>query len=347
MKKDNRIYLAPIFIMVLLFTFMFSGMAIAADKPINLRYASYVGPTHQITKADMVYKDYIEKMTKGKVKITMYTGATLIPWRESYDGVVKGTADFAYANAEYAKAYDFTIGRNINVFFYSVTDNNTARIIYNLLRAKFPEIDEEYKATKCAVAFGNPPYHVLNKTKPIRTIDDFKGQQLKVLKRVIPLMKTLGAVPVPTPMGEAYVSMQKNIIHGLLAPWETFKSFRFHEVVKSTTDLGIGQGMTRYRHFNWKVWNSLPPAVQQVFEESFGLWEDLLDKSANMATTAGIDLAKKAGVEFIKLSESDQAKFYKLLEDDARKMAKTIDKKGKPGTAILEETLRLAKKYGK
>ena len=72
--------------------------------------------------------------------------------------------------------------------------------------------------------------------KPIRKVDDFKGQKIRVPGaaplQVRPFEK-LGAQPVSMPLGEVLSAMQNRTIDGLIASATVFTAFKYYDVAKA------------------------------------------------------------------------------------------------------------------
>lgn len=341
MRRLAGIIIVTLFLVVFLASA--HAQAPSGTQQIKLRYSTHNPATHPYTKADMAWAEWIEKKTNGRVKIDVYPGGTLIAWKESFSELAKGVSDVGYVVAEYNPSAEFA--RTYLSFYYGIPDSKKARQAFKEIWANFPEARKEWASVKVCFPWGWSPYHVISR-KPIRTIADFKGLQIKCLAFHQPMLKALGAQPVAMPMGEVFISMQKGILDGLLAPTETLKSFRFAEVAKYMTELNLGQGVQPNRAFNLNSWNKLPPDIQKAMEESFPVWESTIDKNEEESAKGGYDFGKANGMQYFKLSPQDQAKVYECAGVGADQLAKQADGKGYPATKMLEEVKRLTKKYG-
>jgi TRAP-type C4-dicarboxylate transport system substrate-binding protein len=96
---------------------------------------------------------------------------------------------------------------------------------------------------------------------------------------------------------------------------------------------------------NLDTWNSLPPDIQKVFEDSIPWMEAEMDKTIIEGDRAAIDFAKAKGHEFYELSEEDLSKFFGYMEELALEKAAGLDAQGLPGTEIYNETRRLIEEY--
>jgi TRAP-type C4-dicarboxylate transport system substrate-binding protein len=315
-------------------------------KPIELKYATAFPPTHSWVVADQRFFDKIEKETNGMVKVRIYAGGSLVSPREDYAELVKGAADIADCSLDYTPS-GFDVYKIWANFFYGITDIETERRISVEVFQKFPEMQAELVRSKLLVFGAVPPYQVLTSKKPVNAINDFKGLRLKATAGFFDILKGVGAEAITMPMSETYVSMEKGIVHGALAPCDTLKSFRFAEVVHYITKVNYGVAGQPRRFMNLNCWNSLPPEIQEVFEKNFDFWASEMDKEMTKANQIGIDEAKKMGAQFIELSPEELNKFYDIAKAVALKKAAELDAKGIPGTKIFYEVRRLVDQYSK
>ena len=74
-----------------------SGPLAAQDKPIELKFSSWVGIAHGHHTGVMVpWAKMIEEKSGGRLKVTIYPGSTLGKPADHYDMVVNGIADIAF-----------------------------------------------------------------------------------------------------------------------------------------------------------------------------------------------------------------------------------------------------------
>ncbi|MFC1532612.1 TRAP transporter substrate-binding protein [Thermodesulfobacteriota bacterium] len=332
--------------MVVCFIFVsISGIsAWAAEKPIIIRYANSFHPKHTYSMADKDYFAMIEKQTNGRVKFQPFWGATLISRREGYTDISKGVCDIGQFSGSYSKS-GHHIARRVLGFYHGIQSYDVRTDIFLRLLKKYPQYADEYKKIKPVGITSGMDYTLMSK-KPIRTLDDMKGLQFKATATYIQVLTDLGAVGQSVPMGEVYMALQKGIIDGCMAPYETLKSFRFAEVVKGVTESPILTGAWISRGMNWDFWNKLPPDVQKVFDDNILPWAKLNKEYAAKADQLGIDLAKKQGVVFPKFSKSDLERFNAAIEKVCRVLAKDLDAKGYPGTAIYNDIRKWGKEAG-
>jgi len=97
---------------------------------------------------------------------------------------------------------------------------------------------------------------------------------------------------------------------------------------------------------NKNTWNRLPKDLQKIMTD---LNKETMPKMHCQAVTdemdEGIKIAKERGQEIIKLSPEERARWVATGKPAWDKWVNDMEAKGLPGRAVLDETLKLLKKY--
>jgi TRAP-type transport system periplasmic protein len=321
-----------------------AGPSWAQTKVIELSYATSFGPEHTFSIADQKWMSKIEKETNGRVKIKPFWGGTLLGPTDGADEVAQGVADIGQVNPAYAKSgYAFT--KASFLFFYGASQDVGRHAMKEMLK-KFPQIEQEYQGVKVLAWASGFDYQAISR-KPIRKLSDFRGMRMRSTGQVAALLKILNAEGVAIGGHETYVNIQKGILDGTIQPYETFKSGRLAEVAKYATALNLYRPHTGDRMMNLNAWNKLPKDIQKIFEDNIEYWGQELDNECIKANAEGIEIGKKAGVEYITLSKEESKQLDQLIAQQALRDAKDLDTKGLPGTKMYQEAQRLVKELSK
>ena len=100
-KRFYSVSLGLAFIPVLFFLMTILA-AKAEAKTYSFTYSTFFPPTHIQTKVPEAWAAEIENRSKGQIKIKMFTGGSLTPAPQIYDGVVKGISDFGLSVFAYS-----------------------------------------------------------------------------------------------------------------------------------------------------------------------------------------------------------------------------------------------------
>ena len=88
---------------------------------------------------------------------------------------------------------------------------------------------------------------------------------------MVNIMSNLGAALVPSIAGETFTNLERGIIEGVFFHFPVKNSSRYLEILECHTLFGNGgfyNGAWGYI-INLKTWNSLPPDIQEIIEETY------------------------------------------------------------------------------
>jgi len=330
---------------VLVLALVVPGRTMAQGKVFELTYGSPYGPDHTFSRTDKKWMAKIEKETNGQVKFKPFWGGAIIgPTADAIDEVIKGVADVGFISPGQSRT-GYDIAKASFLFFSGAPLDEGYRIFMEILK-KYPVIEQEYKNLKVMGWSSGLEYNLLTR-KPVRKLSDMRGMRLKTLGEIVTVLRDLGVEGMASPMSEVYVSMQKGILDGGFVTYSTLKTLRFAEVAKYMTQLHLYRPHTGSRVMGLTAWNKLPPDIQKVIQNNVGWFSVEADKDVDQDEQEGVEFGKKSGVEFIDLPKEDLTKFYGFVQEEAVKVAKSIDGKGLPGTAILNDAQRLIKAANK
>jgi len=328
----------------------------SGTEPIKLRLAHPSPPVTVFHKTVFVpWVEMIEERTAaiGKpVEIAIFPAQTLAKHADQYNSVTEGIIDIcAMITVE-----DFEPGGGLLsvielpfLFDKAATAAQVAQELYDTI----PEVQEE--ASDVKVLFFQPTGvgQMHSREKQIKTIEDFKNMKMRANRSTsIDIVETLGGVPLDMYIPDIYVSLDRGVLDAVIINWEAMKAFKMYEVTKYRTETPKGIWLDLLSMImNWDSWNSLPPEVQQVFEETSGAFMSKLagenfDKADIELRQAVMDLDKEAGLpEWYNVPEDEFERWKEAINPVFDKWLKRMNDKGLPGEKVLEETRRLAEKY--
>ncbi|MFC1532122.1 TRAP transporter substrate-binding protein DctP [Thermodesulfobacteriota bacterium] len=331
--KTIKVIMLFLFVGVVL-AFATTGMC-ADQKVIKLKYGGFFAPTHPFSKADQAYFKHLKELTNGRLEIVPYWSCSLISRRENVEDIAKGVVDMGHMSPSYSKS-GFVINRRYYGWFYGIADGNKRIDIFKKMCKKYPEVEEQYSSVVPIQISQGATYQLLSAKKQINTVADMVGQQYKGTGLFVKVLTAVGAVGMQLPMGETYIAMQKGILDGCLAPYETLKSFRFAEVIDYLVELNFNGAPYYQKAMNPNAFKKLPPDIQKVIIDNIDWYSQTHKKISDASHQAGIDLGKKNGVHFSTMPKAEIQKLYKVFEDEARKSAKVLDERGYRGTEMFE-----------
>jgi TRAP-type C4-dicarboxylate transport system substrate-binding protein len=326
----------------------------APAKPIELRFSDHNPPNGRISvKYIEPWAREIEKATNGRIKVTMYFGEVLNKGTESIPAVMGGITDLAWVVHGFYPG-KFNLSSVMMLPFIGAPEGDfdgrklssaaINSIIFQELYETVPEIQSEYQGFKHLYNHVSMPYFLTSTKKPVSKMEDLQGMKIRELGGPpTEMWKLLGANPMLLGMTDVYDA-------GL--QWSAIGTFRFYEVFKFYTDMGTTLS-TYSVVMNQNKWNSLPKDLQDAVTKVSGKW------GAEYAGTKayGFDLQQEVVDAMKKANYSMEKVTLAQVEVDRWKKAagqplwdswvKEMNSKSMPGQKVLDETLRVVKKYTK
>jgi TRAP-type C4-dicarboxylate transport system substrate-binding protein len=326
----------------LIVMFLLSGclpptVTYAADKVIKLRFAHFVPSTTLEGKTMQAWADEVEKRTNGRIKITIYPGATLIPVQQTYDGITKEVADIGYGIFAYHRGrfplmevMDLPLGYK---------DPAVPTKLINELYKKFKP--KELEDVKVLFLEAHGP-GLLSTKKPVAKIEDIKGMKIRAHGVSARILSALGATPIGLPITDTYDALAKGVVEGLMLDWGGLYNWKMGDVVTNHVDCpGIAYTTSFYTVMNKDKWNSLPKDVQKIIDELDKEWiKRVVKKWVDWQAMGKTKLAGKKN-NIIVLSAKENARW-------SEKMKKVLDDwvQGKKGKGVpAAEALKFCQDY--
>ncbi|MFO7984924.1 MAG: TRAP transporter substrate-binding protein DctP [Desulfatiglandaceae bacterium] len=309
-KKSMRLILVPV-LMATLFSFVASA-ALGADK-IRWKGQTCFGVASPLGVHTIVlWKDMVEKMSGGRMSITLHDAGEIVPPTKIYDAVKDGLLDFGLNTPAWQKG-KYPAGD----LFYTLPAGILAfnDLILWLYGAGGKELEQEMYGDELVVfPLGlTPPEEIWSK-RPIKTLDDIKGLKIRAAGLSMDLWEKLGASVVLLPGGEVLPSLQRGLIDAtemLEASYDY--TLGLHEVCKYRFGPPIHMSNNIFQLLiKTKSWNKLPDdlkfivekaAMAATFQGYANFWQDTIKYNTKI---------EEYGTITTKLSKEDQEKARQL-----------------------------------
>ena len=316
--------------------FIGTGCKKSSDQPqqkqITLSYANFP-PASTFPCVQMErWKKEVEKRTKGKVTVNTYPGGTLLGAKDMFDGVAAGQADIGCLCMAYQPGR-FVVTNATSLPLDFPNAKVASLVLWDLYNNYKPKAFEKVKVL---TMFTTAPSNIMSK-KPVRTLKDIKGLDLRASGGAAQILSCWGANQVGMPMSSTPEALQKGVVQGLFSSLEVMKDFNYAEhcryVTKTNTVIYPFAVV-----MNMDKWNSLPEDVQQIFEDLAAeqcLWTG---QYMDSHVQESIDWSKeKYQVEFIELSPDQKKQWNQMLSPITENWIKDTKEKGFPAEQILSE----------
>jgi TRAP-type C4-dicarboxylate transport system substrate-binding protein len=183
-----------------------------------------------------------------------------------------------------------------------------------------------------------PPYQIFTVKQKIETPKDVQGLKLRTTGGAQDLtLRALEAVPVRMSAPDAYESLSRGTMDGLLFPMESVSSYGLDKLVKHATEgVSFGSFIVAYS-INQKVWDGLPADVKQAMDEASEAIEPSVCAEVDKEQVDSRQKLEQSGVSFEPLPPETRAQMKEKLKVVGKEWANALDGRGKPASAALGE----------
>jgi len=312
----------------------------AGAAPVTLSYANFPpAPTFPCVQMER-WKQEVESRTRGQVQIDTFPGGTLLDAKDMMDGVIAGQADIGCLCMAYQPGR-FVVTNATSLPLGIPNARVGSRVLWELYQKYQPQ---EFAAVKVLTMFTTAPANIMSK-KPVRSLADLKGLDLRASGGAAEILKAWGANQVGMPMSATPEALQKGVVQGLFSSLEVMKDLKFAEICKyaTLTETAIYPFAVV---MNLERWNALPPEVQQVMDDlrlEQAEWTgSYMDNHVQEALTWSRDTHQ---VEVITLSEAEKADWNRPLQPITDAWVQTNGAEDFPAAAIVGDIQALIRQH--
>ena len=313
-----------------------------AAGPIKITYANFPpASTFPCVQMERWAKE-VEKRTNGKVKIQTFPGGTLLPAKNIFDGVITGTADIG----NFAMSYQpgrFPVSEAVDLPLGFTSARVASLVLYDIIEKYRPR---EFEKVKVLTVFTCPPADLMT-SKPVRTLRDLKGMELRSSGTGVDVVKALGGIPIAMPQSDTPEAIQKGIVKGVVSSLEVLKDLNYAAYTPYATDANLFV-VTFAVVMNREKWNALPADVKKTMEalgrEQAEWTGRYVDEHVKEALTWS---KQKYNHQLFQLSAADKADISKRVKPIIDNYIKRVSGQGIAGTQIIADIQSLKRKYEK
>jgi TRAP-type C4-dicarboxylate transport system substrate-binding protein len=334
---------------ILMLAMLFSLPAFAQEKVIELTVNDHNPPPSTVAQSWDAWGKWVEAQAKGRLKVTIYHGGALLAEKEAYRGTETGVCDMAHYVVD--RREGFLLSTVTTLPFLAMPAQLEAGELWMELLNKFPEMAKEWDGVKIIGLFMMPPTHIHTKKKAVKTPADLKGMKIHGAEyALVQVMDAAGASPVQLDITEMYTGLERGILDGVMNHFPVCFIFKVLELTPYHTVFGDGGiNMTpMFAIMNPKKFNSLPPDLQKLLEDSGKVWTQEMAKLDFPLQKTAVDFCKGKNHTFVNLTPKEIKVWYDLVKKPIHdKWIEDAEAKGLPGKKVYKETLKLVKKYQK
>ena len=266
--------------------------------------------------------------TNGRLEL--HVPINLIPVPEVIHGVRDGVIQGAVAGTPYYSG-EWPLGSFHVIPGLLREDDEYAAVLNNVVWKYWEKsLKEKYDIRFMGINHWPSVYVYCN--EPLRTVSDFKGKKIRGMGYYDSLaFQGLGAAGMSIPWDEAFMSVQRGVVDGLVTAVVAYESMGFSDYCKYINKWPVhGASCAAMIIVNGKAFDALPedlkPIVKKVLKEAG-------EKNSNCniaAVKESLKRLKEKGIEFIEPNKEEFDKCLNKIEFVREKWVAQCEKAGSP-----------------
>lgn len=293
------------------------------------------------------WAEYMEEKSDGRLKVNIYSGATLGSLSSGYADIEAGVYDAGFIipglHAD-TDLFPTTIG---DIPFLLQSPDLVPKVLGPFIEKYGMDISDD--VTYLGVT-STDAYQLFGE-KPIKSVTDLKNKKVSdsVAGR-IELLKTVGAVPVSMSNADLYEALERGITDYAVYTGVGAIGYKFDEVTKWMTKVDMAVSVMPF-YINTDFLNSLPEDLQELMLTDLGpkfneLCTEMYIKTAvkNIGTYEET-VAKDGGGVYVP-TEQELAEWKAPIKKQMDNWASEATKRGYDGQAMVDYYVELLKAEG-
>jgi len=235
-------------------------------KVINWIGSPQTPAGNPLSEVVSLMSDRINKISAGRLVLTVKPTGSIVPSAQEFDGVDKGLLNYALTGWSYAMNYFPQAG----LFCYRVDGLSAMEYYYWMNQGGGLDlckemVGERYKAQPLNFTV-LPPEVFLQSTKPLKTVADIKGLKIRTSGDDAAIFTKMGASTTFLPGGEVYEALKRGVIDACQMSTPSVDwSLGIHEVCKYMYLSPVRQPMdSSVLLVNKDSWAQLPDDLKEV-----------------------------------------------------------------------------------
>jgi TRAP-type C4-dicarboxylate transport system substrate-binding protein len=183
--------------------------------------------------------------------------------------------------------------------------------------------------------------------KPVKSLKDLKGLELRVGGTQADIIKNLGGIPVAMPQSDTPEALQKGTVKGHVSSMEVLKDFNYAAYTPNAT-IGNLWVVTFSVVMNKDKWNALPADVKKVIDDMRKEWALWTGNYVDNHVLESLKWSKeKYNLQIHEFPTSEKAEIPNLIKPLIDGYVERVTKAGLPGSQIIKDVYALKEKYEK
>lgn len=314
------------------------GGAFAQDK-VTIKIADPFPASHYVGKEGVqAWIAKAEELSKGRIKFEYYPAQQLGKAKDLFALTQSGVTDIGLVAPAYTpEKVPLSVVGELPGMFTSTCDGG--RALFKISQPGGLLAEQEYTPNGLRVLFASmlAPYTVMTAKGDLNTFADLAGKKIYASGGAKDIaLRELGAVPVRMTGPEVYEAIHRGTLDGTMMAFIGLRPYDLQNLVKSALN-GVSLGSTAIMYtISEQKWQKLPPDVQNVLMESAAYAMQKLCTYSDKSNDEERAAFEKAGLKVHNVTGDEKLRLLKKLEPVSAQWAADLDKRGKPGTAMIK-----------
>ncbi|TFY98813.1 TRAP transporter substrate-binding protein [Ramlibacter rhizophilus] len=311
-----------------------SGMAAAQDKPVELRFAHWLPPTHSLAKTGFEpWAKSVEAASKGSIKVAMFPAQQLGKAADHYDMARDGIADLTWINPGYQAGRFPVIAAGELPFLIGKPGPGSAALdawYRNHAAKEMPDVK---------YCFAHLHVGTIHGKKPITEPAQIKGMKIRSANgTVAAFVSQLGGTNVQVSAPEARDALEKGVADAITFPWDSIIGFGIDKAVTHHSDMRMyASDFVWAMNKNW--YDKLSANQKKVIDDHCSNeWAGKVGAAWGDSEDAGqAKLAKMPGHTIVPVSAAQVDQWKKAAEPIYAQWMQAVQQKGVDGKKALAD----------
>jgi TRAP-type C4-dicarboxylate transport system substrate-binding protein len=242
-----------------------SSTSSPVTKTYELKFGSHIpgqGPFYETMKQ---WAEKIEGATNGQVKITFYMGGSLVSG-DFAASCAAGICDITLDPYMYEETWKLQKVVSLPELHFPGGVIGSKALAQ--LHQQFPILNKSYAGVYPMYFNVGLPITGLHTKVPVRVPQDIKDMKMATTsEQEQDILLGAGAVPLVMPSPDWYMSVDRNLVKGILGPFVVTYSLGLHDLLTHHLKLNFGPAGAGATFINLKIWDSFSPDIKQAFKE--------------------------------------------------------------------------------
>jgi TRAP-type transport system periplasmic protein len=316
----------------------------AQDRPVELKFAHWVPPTHPMHAAAQAWAASITTASQGTIKITIFPAQQLGKAFDHYNMARDGIADIAYVNPGYEPGRFPIMGAVELPFLFANAKQGSAAMDEWYRRYAAQEMHD----VRYCLTFAHDPATFHATKRQIAVPGDLKGMKVRPANATMARFITLlGGTNVQASAPEARDLLEKGVAEAITFPWGSVVLFGIDKVAKYHMDASLYVTEQTWV-LNKAKYQSLSTAQKTVMDDHCSTaWAmKIASPWADFESDGRDKIKAQAGHEVAALTSAQLAQWRAAAKPLHDEWAGAVRKNGYDPHVLFEDLKATLVKYG-